>query len=84
MPGQFTVLNPSGQLPELSRQPGLSSWKVATQPESAGREMVFHGTYESYRKEAESGHEREKDKSKGLAESVWPPANAAELKLEYW
>ena len=44
--------------------------------------MIFHNSYESYRTEVEEGNEREKDKAKGIAPTAWPPANAAELRLE--
>lgn len=82
--GQYTLLDVSDQLPELKRRPGITSWKVATQPESAGREMIFHESYESYRGEVDSGNEREKDKSKGIGSTAWPPANAADLRLKRW
>lgn len=74
----------SAELPGLKRRPGLTSWKVATQPESAGREMIFHDSHESYRKEVENGNEREKDKAKGIAATAWPPANTGSLGLERW
>lgn len=46
--------------------------------------MKWHDTYEEYRKAVDAGEEREKDKTKGLAQTCWPPANAAELNLERW
>ena len=62
----------------------MTSWKVATQPESAGREMIFHETYETYRTEVENGNEREKDKMRGISSTAWPPSNASGLGLERW
>jgi len=55
---------------------------VATQPESAGKEMIFHESYESYREQVKEGNERERDKLKGIATTAWAPGNVEELGLE--
>lgn len=79
----------SSQLPELKRRPGLTSWKVATQANAeGGKKLVWHESYETYKKSVdevlESASDAEKEKKRVLPASCWPPANAKELNLEYW
>jgi len=83
IPG-FSIVDVSGDIPELKRRPGLSSWKVATQPDGKRGELVWQETYEGYRSRVDEGKERDKDteRNKGLPETAWPPANAKELGLE--
>lgn len=81
-PGQFQIVDVSTDFPELKRRPGITSWKVATQPGGKDGDLVWQDSFESYRARADAGQEREKDRDKGLPRTVWPPANAAELGLE--
>ncbi|ORY27062.1 S-adenosyl-L-methionine-dependent methyltransferase [Naematelia encephala] len=80
--GKFKIIDASTRLPDLKRRPGLTSWKVATQPESTGRTLKYHETYETYRAWVDEGNEREKDKMRGLAKTLWAPDNVTELGLE--
>ena len=81
-PGQYTIVDVAADFPELSRRPGMTSWKVATQPQGKDTELVWHESFEDYRKRASAGEEREKDKAKGIPETVWAPKNIAELGME--
>ncbi|GFZ46615.1 Multisite-specific tRNA:(cytosine-C(5))-methyltransferase [Saitozyma sp. JCM 24511] len=83
-PGQFSIVDVSDHLPLLKRREGITSWKVATQPEGSQSPLVYHESYAAYRERVESGEERERDKDpkRGLPETVWAPENVAELGLE--
>jgi multisite-specific tRNA:(cytosine-C5)-methyltransferase len=81
-PGEFSIVDVSADFPELKRRPGLTSWKVATQPEGKDTDLFWHESFESYRKRADAGEEREKDKMKGIPETVWAPTNIADLGME--
>jgi hypothetical protein len=60
----------------------MTSWKVATQPGGKDTELVWHEDFESYRSKAEAGEERQKDKAKGIPETVWAPKNIHDLGME--
>ncbi|WVQ84199.1 hypothetical protein IAT38_006350 [Cryptococcus sp. DSM 104549] len=80
-PGSFSLVDVSSELPELKRRPGMTNWKVATQPVPKG-EIMWLESFEEYRKAVEEGKVKENDKGKGLPSTLWPPANAGELGLE--
>lgn len=80
--GQFGLVDVSADFPELKRRPGLTSWKVATQPNGKEADLVWHDSYDAYREKADAGLERERDRDKGIPSTIWPPANASELGLE--
>jgi multisite-specific tRNA:(cytosine-C5)-methyltransferase len=81
-PGEFSIVDVSADYPELKRRPGMTSWKVATQPAGKDTDLVWHESFQSYRKRADAGDERDKDKMKGIPETVWAPENIAELGME--
>jgi multisite-specific tRNA:(cytosine-C5)-methyltransferase len=85
-PGQFSIVEVSDHLPLLKRRKGITSWKVATQPEGSQGPLVYHESYAAYRERVESGEERERDRDpkRGLPETIWAPENVAELGLERW
>jgi hypothetical protein len=60
----------------------MTSWKVATQPGGKDTELVWHESFEDYRKRASAGEEREKDKAKGIPETVWAPKNIGDIGME--
>nr|XP_019005307.1 multisite-specific tRNA:(cytosine-C5)-methyltransferase [Kwoniella mangroviensis CBS 8507]OCF68768.1 multisite-specific tRNA:(cytosine-C5)-methyltransferase [Kwoniella mangroviensis CBS 8507] len=80
--GKFHIVDVSSQLPKLKRRPGISSWKVGSQPQSNGRKLVWYDSFEDYKEAIKRGDEKENDKGKGLPKTLWPPANAAELNLD--
>jgi len=81
-PGEYTIVDVSADYPELVRRPGMTSWKVATQPGGRETELVWHETFEDYRAKVDAGEEREKDKAKGIPATVWAPKNIHELGIE--
>ncbi|KAK4686597.1 hypothetical protein P7C73_g3530, partial [Tremellales sp. Uapishka_1] len=81
-PGDFKLVDVSDRLPNLKRREGMTTWKVATQPESADRKMRFYESFKDYREAVDNNEEREKDKSKGLASTCWPDEKNSELGLE--
>jgi multisite-specific tRNA:(cytosine-C5)-methyltransferase len=81
-PGEFSIVDVSADYPELKRRPGMTSWKVATQPAGKDTDLAWHESFQSYRKRADAGDERDKDKMKGIPETVWAPENIAELGME--
>lgn len=80
--GTFKIVDVSNDFPELKRRPGITSWKVATQPNGKESDLNWHDTFEQYRESVDSGKERERDRDKGLSKTVWAPENVAELGLE--
>lgn len=80
--GLYKIVDVSSDFPELKRRPGITSWKVATQPGGKESDLTWHDSFEKYRESVDSGKEREKDRTKGLSSSVWAPENVAELGLE--
>ena len=81
-PGLFQIVDVAADFPELKRRPGITSWKVATQPNGKESDLIWHESFEKYRESVDSGKEREKDRAKGLSSSVWAPGNVSELGLE--
>jgi hypothetical protein len=52
-----------------------------------GKKLVWHDSYESYDASVNAllgENSKPEDRKKTLPASCWPPANAAELNLEYW
>ena len=83
-PGLFSLVDVSDHLPKLKRRPGLSQWKVATQPDGKGADVVWHETHADYIQSVKDGKEKDKDVKRALPSSLWSPSNAAELNLERW
>ncbi|WWC87043.1 uncharacterized protein L201_001928 [Kwoniella dendrophila CBS 6074] len=81
-PGRFHIVDVSSELPELKRRPGLSTWKVGSQPAVKDRQLVWYETFEQYKEAIKNGEEKANDRGKGLPKTLWPPANAGELNLE--
>lgn len=78
-PGEFHIVDVADKLPALKRRPGINSWRVFSRPND---ELVEHASFKEYRTAVDASAEREQDKLKGMPETCWPPANAAELNLE--
>ena len=74
--GEYHLVDVSDRLPELIRRPGITSWQVCTNKDSMTMEPSFTAYWERLNEKQRAGSK--------IVETMFPPSDVHELKLDRW